>query len=262
MSHLRVQQEGAVVYVTMNRPEKHNAFNPELIKELTEVFKEIAEDESARVVVLAGEGKSFSAGADLDWMKSQGEASFDDNLRSSLEMGELFRAIDRCPKPVVAKVQGAALGGGSGLVASVDIAVAGPKALFGFTEVRLGLVAAVISPFVIRRLGYSVAREKFLTGERFGAEEALRVGLVHQVAEDLEQATEGVVQALLQGSPQAHAASKRLVAEIWDLPENEQLPAAARYIARARASQDGREGLSAFLEKRPPGWTTAGQARS
>lgn len=254
MSHLKIEQKGAVIHLTMNRPEKHNAFNPELIAELTRAFRTAGEDDSVRVVVLAGEGKSFSAGADLEWMKSQGEATFEENLSSSLEMGELFQAIDRCPKPVVAKIQGAALGGGSGLVASVDIAIAGPKALFGFTEVRLGLVAAVISPFVIRRLGYSVAREKFLTGVRFGAQEALRVGLVHKVSENLEEETSEVVQALLQGSPQAQAASKRLVAEIWDLPESEQLAASARYIARARASSDGREGLSAFLEKRPPDW--------
>lgn len=254
MSHLNYEQKGPVVHLTMCRPDKHNAFNPELIQELTKAFQGVGSDNSVRVVVLAGEGNSFSAGADLDWMKQQGEAGFEDNLKSSLEMGELFRAIDQCPKPVVAKVQGAALGGGSGLVAAADIAIAGPKALFGFTEVRLGLVAAVISPLVIRRVGYSTAREKFLTGERFGAEEALRVGLVHKLVEDLEAATEALIHSLLQGSPEAQASSKRLVAEIWDLSEPEQLPAAARYIAEARASADGREGLAAFLEKRQPRW--------
>lgn len=255
MSNIKLVQEGPVARLTMNRPEKHNAFNTELIAELREQFEKLGADPGVRVVVLAGEGKSFSAGADLDWMKAQGEASFEDNLQSSLEMGELFRAIDQCPKPVVARVQGAALGGGSGLVAAVDIAVAGPKALFGFTEVRLGLVAAVISPFVLRRLGHSIAREKFLTGERFGPEEALRIGLVHKVADDLDGATEELVQRLLKGSPQAQSASKRLVTEVWELPEEQQLRAAARYIAEARASDDGREGLSAFLGKRKPNWS-------
>ena len=154
----------------------------------------------------------------------------------------------------MARVQGAALGGGSGLVSSVDIAVAGPKALFGFTEVRLGLVAAVISPFVLRRLGHSVAKEKFLTGERFGPEEALRIGLVHKVSEDLDEAVNKVVQQLLKGSPQAQAASKGLVEDVWDLPEEKQLEAASKYIAEARASEDGREGLAAFLNKRKPNW--------
>ena len=251
---LRVKQEGAVRHLIMNRPEKHNAFHPELIESLSEAFASLRDDDGVRVVVLRGEGRSFSAGADLDWMKSQGEASDEENYQSSVRMGQLFRDIDQCPKPVVAAIQGAALGGGAGLVCSADIALAGPKALFGFTEVRLGLVAAVISPFVLRRLGYSSAREKLLTGERFGPEEALRIGLVHQVSENLEEATSALCERLLKCSPQAQAASKRLLAEIWDLPESEQLHRAARYIADARASDDGREGLAAFLQKRPPEW--------
>lgn len=238
----------------MNRPDKHNAFNPKLIKEMRQAFESLGQDPSVRVIVLSGEGRSFSAGADLDWMKDQGEASQEENLRSSLEMGELFRTIDQCPKPTVARVQGAALGGGSGLVCSVDIAVGGPDALFGFTEVRLGLVAAVISPFVVRRLGYSNAREKLLTGDRFGLEEAYRIGLVHHAAEDLDGEVDSVVRKLLKGSPLAQASSKKLLAEIWELPESEQLQASARYIAEARASADGREGLTAFLEKRRPDW--------
>ena len=254
MSMLVVKQEGAVRHLVLNRPEKHNAFHHELIEALSEAFASLRNDDSVRVVVLRGEGRSFSAGADLDWMKSQGEASDEENFQSSLRMGRLFRDIDQCPKPVVAAIQGAALGGGAGLVCSADIALAGPKALFGFTEVRLGLVAAVISPFVLRRLGYSVAREKLLTGERFGSEEAHRIGLVHQVAEDLEEATEALCQRLLKCSPQAQAASKKLLSEIWDLPEAEQLEKAARFIADARASEDGREGLAAFLDKRAPSW--------
>jgi methylglutaconyl-CoA hydratase len=251
---LDVKQDGAARHLIMNRPEKHNAFHPELIQKLSDAVARASSDEKVRVVVLRGEGRSFSAGADLDWMKSQGEATDEENYQSSVKMGQLFRDIDQCPKPVVAVVQGAALGGGSGLVCSADIAIAGPRALFGFTEVRLGLVAAVISPFVLRRLGYSVTREKLLTGERFGAEEALRIGMVHQVADNLEEATDSLVQRLLKGSPQAQAASKQLLSEMWDRPEPEQLERAARYIANARASADGREGLTAFLEKAKPSW--------
>lgn len=254
MSSILIEQHGPLARVVMNRPDKHNAFKPKLIEQMRQAFASLGQDPSVRVIVLSGEGRSFSAGADLDWMKDQGEASQEDNLRSSLEMGELFRCIDQCPKPTVARVHGAALGGGVGLVCCVDIAVAGPDALFGFTEVRLGLVAAVISPFVIRRLGYSYAREKLLTGDRFGLEEAYRIGLVHNAAEDLDGEVDRVVRKLLKGSPLAQASSKKLLAEIWELPESEQLPRAARYIAEARASVDGREGLTAFLEKRKPEW--------
>ena len=253
---LKTSLNGSILELTMARPDKHNAFNPELIEALDSAFVEAADNDSVRVVVLRGEGKSFSAGADLDWMKAQGEADDEENYASSVRMGRLFRNIDQCPKPVVGVIQGAALGGGAGLVCSVDIAIAGPKALFGFTEVRLGLVAAVISPFVLRRLGYSVAREKLLTGERFGAEEAHRIGLVHQVADDLDEATETLVAQLLKGSPQAQKASKALLDEMWSLPEKEQLASAASYIADARASSDGKEGLDAFLSKRKPAWNT------
>ena len=254
MSNVTIERRGPVSWLTMNRPDKHNAFHPDLIRELREAFLCEGASSEVRVVVLAGEGASFSAGADLDWMKSQGQASEEDNVRSSREMASLFSTIDSCPKPVVARVQGAALGGGSGLVCSVDIAVAGPKAVFGFTEVRLGLLAAVISPFVLRRLGYSNTRAKLVTGERFKAQEAYRIGMVHHLADDLDAAVDKVVQELLQGSPQAQQASKELLAEIWDLPREQQLEPTARAIATARASSDGREGLSAFLEKRKPRW--------
>lgn len=240
----------------MCRPDKHNAFHPELIEQLLQAFQEEGASAQVRAIVLAGDGPSFSAGADLDWMKSQGEASRDDNIASARRMAELFQTIDGCPKPVVARVHGAALGGGSGLVCSADIAVAGPKALFGFTEVRLGLVAAVISPFVLRRLGYSNSRVKLLTGERFGAEEAYRIGMVHHLDNDLDSAVEGVLKDLLQGSPTAQNASKELLAQIWELPADEQVEPSALAIANARASEDGREGLSAFFEKRRPNWTS------
>jgi methylglutaconyl-CoA hydratase len=254
MPTIKTERIDAVSWVTMSRPEKHNAFDPDLIEDLKEAFRKEGADPNVRVIVLGGEGASFSAGADLQWMRSQGEASPQENVQSAQQMGELFSTIDRCPKPVVARVQGAALGGGCGLVCCVDIAVAGPGAIFGFTEVRLGLLAAVISPFVLRRLGYSNTRAKLLTGERFGAQEAYRIGMVHSFAEDLDAAVQAVVAQLLQGSPQAQQASKELLAEVWDLPYQEQLQPTAQAIAAARASEDGREGLSAFLEKRKPGW--------
>jgi methylglutaconyl-CoA hydratase len=238
----------------MDRPDKHNAFNPTLIDELQQAFLREGESPEVRVIVLTGAGASFSAGADLDWMKEQGQASQQDNLNSASHMAELFVTIDRCPKPVVARVQGAALGGGSGLVCSVDIAVAGPRAVFGFTEVRLGLVAGVISPFVLRRLGYSNTRARLLTGERFDAQEAYRIGMVHQLADDLDAAVDAVVKELLQGSPQAQHASKELLAQIADLDYQQQRQPTAQAIARARSSADGREGLAAFLEKRKPRW--------
>lgn len=255
MPNLVVDRRGPVSWLTMSRPDKHNAFNPDLIRELRDAFRDEGVSPDVRVIVLAGEGASFSAGADLDWMKSQGEADETDNVRSAREMAELFETIDRCSKPVVARVHGAALGGGSGLVCSVDIAIAGPKAVFGFTEVRLGLLAAVISPFVVRRLGYSNTRAKLVTGERFSAQEAHRIGMVHHLADDLDAAVEGVLKELLQGSPEAQKASKELLAEIWDLPRDKQLEPSARAIAKARASSDGREGLAAFLEKRKPRWS-------
>ncbi len=246
--------DGAVAHLTMNRPDKHNAFDPALIEELQQAFVKLGEDSKVRIIVLAGEGASFSAGADLDWMKGLGDASEQRNLESAREMAALFISIDQCPKPVVAKVQGAALGGGSGLVCSVDIAIAGPKALFGFTEVRLGIVAAVISPFAIRRLGYSESRAKMLTGERFDATEALRIGMVHEVAEDLDAAVAKTVKQLLKGSPAAQSATKSLLAQIHDLPYDQQTEPTARAIATARASDDGKDGLTAFLEKRPARW--------
>ena len=255
MSTISIENRGSVRWLTMSRPDKHNAFNPQLIAELKAAFLAAGEDQEVSVVVLAGEGPSFSAGADLDWMKGQGQAGEEENLASAREMGELFQVIDRCPKPVVAKVHGAALGGGAGLVCSVDIAVAGPKAIFGFTEVRLGLVAAVISPFVVRRLGLSNSRAKLLTGERFDAAEAYRIGMVHSTAEDLDAEVEAITQRLLQGSPQAQKASKELLMAVWELPYDGQLDATAHVIAQARASADGREGLAAFLEKRKPLWS-------
>lgn len=254
METLELRRKGPVGWILLNRPEVHNAFNATVIAELKQAVAEVAADQAIRVVVLASEGKHFCAGADIDWMRSQAGASDDENKASGVEMARLFEVIDRCPKPMVARIQGAALGGGSGLVCAVDIAIAGPRAVFGFTEVRLGIIPAVISPFVIRRLGYSEARARFLTGSRFGAEEALRIGMVHALAEDLDAEVDRTVHELLCGATGAHAATKELMRRVWETPFDQELELTAAATAVARASPDGREGLSAFLEKRKPAW--------
>ncbi|MGE0493663.1 MAG: enoyl-CoA hydratase-related protein [Vulcanimicrobiota bacterium] len=254
MQTITLEISAGVARLTLNRPEVHNAFNETVIRELDMAITDLGQDPNVRVIVLRGAGKSFSAGADIDWMRSQAHATDDENRASGAKMAGLFTTIDHCPKPIVAGIQGAALGGGSGLTCCVDIAIAAPNALFGFTEVRLGIIPAVISPFVMRRLGYSEARARFLTGSRFGAEEALRIGMVHAVADDLDAEVEKTVQELLAGATGAHAATKALIREIWDTPHHQQLPITAEATAKARASAEGKEGLSAFLDKRKPNW--------
>jgi methylglutaconyl-CoA hydratase len=201
-----------------------------------------------RAVVLAGEGGSFCAGADVDWMRASAGLSYDENVAGANAMRQMFEAIDRCPAPVVARVQGHALGGGAGLVAVSDVAIAEPRAQFAFSEVKLGIIPAVISPFALAKIGGGNARRYFVTGERFEAETALRIGLVGEVAEDLDAAVERVVAELLSAGPQAARWAKRLVRERPDGAET------ARWIAERRTSEEGQEGLAAFLEKRPPRW--------
>jgi enoyl-CoA hydratase/carnithine racemase len=242
MSALRIERERAVLRVTIARPERRNAFDAPLIRELAEAFADIGD---ARVVVLAGEGPSFCAGADVEWQRSSIDLSYDENVEDALRLYEMLAAIDACPAPVVARVQGFALGGGSGVVACTDVAIAGEDAVFGFTEVRLGIIPAVISPFVLDRIGTPAARRYFLTGERFGADAALRIGLVHEVAADLDASVERLVGDLLRVGPEAARAAKQLVRE---RPGGEE---AARIAARLRTSPEGQEGLRAFLEKRP-----------
>ena len=243
---VRRERRGPVLHVTLARPERRNAFDASLIGELADAFAEVAD---ARAVVLAGEGASFSAGADVGWMRSSVELTPDENVADALRLRSLLTAIDECPAPVVARVQGHAFGGGCGLVAAADIAVAAPDAAFAFSEVKLGLVPAVISPFALAKIGPSAARRYFLTGERFGAAEALRVGLVHEVAGDLDAAVDRIVDELLAAGPEAVRAAKRLV---LDAPlSGEQT---ARRIAERRASEEGQEGLKAFLERRQPRW--------
>jgi len=245
MANLRVEREGPILRVTLARPDRRNAFDAELIRELAEVFVDVGR---ARAVVLAGEGASFSAGADVDWMRSSVELSHDENVADANALRRMLEAIDACPAPVVARVQGHALGGGCGLVAAADIAIAGQDAVFAFSEVKLGIIPAVISPFALAKIGASAARRYFVTGERFDAQTALRIGLVHEVTEDLDAAVDGVLAELLSAGPQAARWAKRLVRERPDGPET------ARWIAERRASDEGQEGLRAFLEKRKPTW--------
>jgi methylglutaconyl-CoA hydratase len=229
----------------MARPERRNAFDAGLIAELTAAFDHVGD---ARAVVLTGEGASFSAGADVEWMRSSADLDFEDNVADALGLHAMLAAIDDCPAPVVAAVQGHAFGGGCGLVACCDIVLATPDAQFAFSEVKLGIVPAVISPFALAKIGPSAARRWFVTGERFGAAVALRIGLVHELADDLAAAVERVVDELESAGPLAARAAKHLARAPRSADET------ARSIARHRTSAEGQEGLRAFLDKRPPGW--------
>jgi len=244
MEALRVERDGAVLRVTLTRPERRNAFDAALIAELTEAFADVAD---ARAVVLAGDGPSFCAGADVEWQRAAIDLSYDENVEDALRLYRMLEAVDSCPAPVVARVQGYALGGGSGLVACADVALAAEDAIFGFSEVKLGIVPAVISPFVLPKIG-AAARRYFLTGERFDAPTALRIGLVHEVTADHDEALERVLRDLLSSGPEAVRAAKRLVRE---RPSGEE---ASHVAARLRTSAEGQEGLRAFLEKRRASW--------
>ena len=245
MSALRIERDGRLLRVTMARPERRNAFDAALIGELAEAFADVGD---AGLVLLVGEGPSFSAGADVDWQRSAVDLSFDENVEDAMRLYAMLQAIDESPAPVVARVQGHALGGGSGLVACADVVVASEDAVFGFTEVRLGIVPAVISPFVLPKIGPAAARRYFLTGERFDARTALRIGLVHEITAGLDEAVGRVVEDLLAGGPEAVRAAKRLVRE---RPQGVET---GRIAAERRTSPEGQEGLRAFLDKRTPAW--------
>jgi methylglutaconyl-CoA hydratase len=248
MQALRVEQDADLLHVTMARPERRNAFDAELIQELTRAFSDIGEE--VRAVLLAGEGRSFSAGADVEWMRSSVELTYEENVADARRLRMMLEAIDSCPAPVVTRVQGHALGGGCGLVACSDVAVAAPDAVFAFSEVKLGIIPAVISPFALTKIGASAARRYFVTGEKFDAETALRIGLVHGVAEDLDGAVEAIVGELRSAGPEAARHAKKLVLERPDGLGTE------RRIAQRRTSEEGQEGLRAFLEKRDPSWAS------
>ena len=244
MSALKIERDGHILRVTLTKPERRNAFDAALIAELTEAFTEVG---NARAVLLSGEGPSFCAGADVEWQRASIDLSYDENVEDAMRLYRMLETIDACPAPVVCCVHGYALGGGSGLVAASDIAVAWPDAVFGFTEVRLGIIPAVISPFVLQEIG-EAARRYFVTGERIDASVALRIGLVSDVATDAGTACEAIVHDILKGGPIAVREAKRLVRERPTGIDT------AHIAAARRTSAEGQDGLRAFLERRPPGW--------
>ena len=253
---LLVQADGPVVRVTLNRPDVRNAFNEELIAELTRWAESITPGGPARAAVLAGAGKVFCAGADLAWMSKMVAYSHDDNVRDARAMARMFAALDALPIPLIGRVHGAALGGGVGLAAVCDIVVAAEDAAFAFTEVKLGILPAVISPYAIAKIGRSAARELFLTGARFSADRAREIGLVHAVAHptQLDRVIAKYVNDLATSGPEAVAAAKRLIAEVAERPRASAVEYSIDAIAERRISKEGQEGMGAFLAKRPPSW--------
>jgi methylglutaconyl-CoA hydratase len=254
--YLLTRREGAVEYLSLNRPDVRNAFNDDVIAELTAWAAAAHRDIGLRVVVLSGEGKVFSAGADANWMARMIGYSHEENVRDATKMAEMFLALNALPAAVVGRIHGAALGGGAGLTAVCDIAVADESAVFGFTETKLGILPAVISPYVLPKIGPSAARELFLTGMRFNAARAKEIGLVHAVvASDLlDHAVEHYVAELLSAARTGIAASKALIGKVWRLSPQEAMEATSAAIAAQRVSAEGQEGLQAFLEKRRPSW--------
>jgi methylglutaconyl-CoA hydratase len=256
-SFLEAVDERGVATLTLHRPDRHNAFDDALIAELTAVLRRLGDDPGIRAVVLASSGRSFSAGADLEWMRRIAHHSFDNNLADAAALAGLLHTLDRLPKPTIALVQGPAYGGGVGLVACCDVALASTQARFCLSEVKLGLTPATISPYVVNAIGARWARRLFQTAEVFDAVRALAVGLVHEVVpgDELAAAGEAVLQALLQGAPGAQVDAKDLVFLCEGRPVDSSLgDETGRRIALRRASAEGQEGIAAFLEKRPPAW--------
>lgn len=248
-----------VLTVTMNRPEVHNAFDSTMIRELTETLQDAASIDDVRILVITGAGSCFSAGADINWMRSQVEASQDENQRDAMLLADLMRTLNYFPKPSIARINGAAFGGGLGLIAACDITIAAEESMFGLTEARLGLAPAVISPYVIRRIGERNARRYFLTAERFDAQQALAIGLVQQCVkqDELTESVESITTDLLKGGPEAVATCKQLIYAIAGHDEESQKAVdeyTAGLIAGLRILDEGQEGLAAFLEKRKPDW--------
>ncbi|MBU0983363.1 MAG: enoyl-CoA hydratase/isomerase family protein [candidate division Zixibacteria bacterium] len=253
---LTYEKDGRVGRVSFCRPEIHNAFNGTVIKEMTHLFGMIEQDDDIRVVVLTGKGKSFCAGADLNWMREVINQSFEENLAESNALADLFYQIYTLKRPVVGAINGAAIGGGTGFVAVCDIAVAAQSAKFSFSEVKIGVVPACIGPYVIKKMGEGKARELFITGERMTADRALQVGLVNRVVADsmLESDVEHLVESILTSGPEAVATAKRLVSEVPGQTPEQFKPYTAEMIARLRISDEGQEGMDAFLNKRKPRW--------
>jgi methylglutaconyl-CoA hydratase len=261
MKHLELSYEAGVAKVTLNRPEVRNAFNDEVIAEVTAVFSELAERSEVRCIVLAGNGPAFCAGADLNWMKRMAGYTRDENVADAVALANMLKVVYRCPKPTIARVQGDAYAGGTGLVAVCDIAVSVDTAQYCLSEVKLGLTPATISPYVIRAMGPRAAHRYFLTAERFSAAEALRIGFVHEVvpAAQLDAKVSEIAQSLLLAGPAAMKACKALVQDVAEKDITQLLiDRTVQGIADIRVSDEGREGIQSFLGKRKPGWLTQG----
>ena len=246
-----------VARITLNNPDKHNAFDDQIIGQLTEAFVAIASNSDVRVMVLGSEGKSFSAGADLEWMKRMASYSYDENLRDASALALMLKTLNQMPQPTIARVQGAAFGGAVGLVSCCDMAIAATNASFSLSEVKIGLVPATISPYVIAAIGERWARRYFLTAERFDAQRAMQIGLVNEAvnAEQLDQQINSLIEALLVNGPEAVMAAKQLVFDVSGKPIDQNLiDHSCEVIAAIRVSEQGQEGLNAFLEKRKPHW--------
>ncbi len=257
MDTISLSQASGILTVSLNRPEVRNAFNEAMISELSSAFGDVGAD--TRVVVLKGNGKAFCAGADVNWMRDSIHRSEEDNAHDAAAMEAMFRAIDECPCPVIGAVHGLALGGALGLVAACDIVVADKLARFGFTEVRLGIVPAVISPFAMAKIGARHARRYFLTGELFDASRAQEMGLVHEVVSDdaLDGTVHEIAQAILNNGPQAVAVAKTLVRNVAGMTRDQARAHTIATIAKVRTSPEGQDGLGAFLEKRKPKWMSS-----
>jgi methylglutaconyl-CoA hydratase len=256
---LTTARDGPIEFLTLNRPDVRNAFNEEVIAELTRwtsATSETAEMTGLRAVVLGGAGSMFCAGADLTWMSKMVQYTEEENLRDALAMSRMFAGLNTLPVPLIGRIHGAALGGGCGLAAVCDIVVAEEQAVFGFTEVKLGILPAVISPFALAKIGRSATRELFLTGARFSAARARDIGLVHSVvaAADLDAAVARYAREILSSAPKAVATAKGLIPQIWNAPIDEAMSLTARTIATRRVSEEGQEGMKAFLDKRAPSW--------
>lgn len=255
--HLLSTRDGVVERLTLNRPDVRNALNDEVIAELTHWAARVREHRDVRVAVIAGAGRTFSAGADLAWMARTVEYTHEQNVQDALAVARMFLALDTLPIPLIGRIQGAALGGGAGLAAVCDIVVAEDQAVFGFTEVKLGIVPAVISPFVLAKIGRSAARELFLSGIRFSADRAREIGLVHRVvpASVIDEHVESYVREVAAAGPEAVSAAKVLIREVWGRTPEQVVLTTAQSIAGRRVSDEGQEGLRAFLEKRKPAWS-------
>ncbi|MGB3339964.1 MAG: enoyl-CoA hydratase/isomerase family protein [bacterium] len=245
-----------VAHVTFNRPDVHNAFNDKMIHELSDVFDNIAQRQDIRVVIITGKGKSFCAGADLNWMKCVKDYSYEDNLKGSFKLADMLYKIYASPKPTIAKVNGTAIGGGTGLVAVCDIAIASDRAKFSFSEVKIGLIPACISPYVMKKCGEGRCREFFLTGERLSAEKACNAGLINVVTppDELDKTVNDLVQRLLSSGPEAIAKCKELLRNVAEMSFEKAKSYTAEVIAQLRISDEGQEGMAAFFEKRNPKW--------